>query len=215
VRYDKNLERDSSGHMYRIPSMTEGTPGQWMDPDQAKLTPYTWTASQIAAFKKEAVAAGYLKPDATFNDIASLYADLVNEASKYGAVGRKITPDQIMSMYPNGAATGSGAQGPQSLGETDARSALESAMQSEIGQGIASPDDVASFQSAAQAQMASANKGNSSFSPGEYAVEWVRSHYASKARQNRALGFYNTALSFLGGGGVPRGEINTNVSAGG
>lgn len=80
-----------------------GTKDIWISPTQAAQDYYTWNAKKQADFVSQGILSGMLKLGDGPMEGAALWKKLVKEAANYGAVGKKVTPFDLMASYVQAA----------------------------------------------------------------------------------------------------------------
>jgi hypothetical protein len=71
----------------------------WVSGDQASQDFYTWTTKKQADFVSQGILSGMLKTGDGPLEGATLWKKLVKEAANYGAVGKKVSPYDLMASY--------------------------------------------------------------------------------------------------------------------
>lgn len=78
----------------------------WMTEDDATKDFYTWSPKQQNSFISQGVLAGLLKLGDGPLEGATLWKKFVKEAAQYGAVGKKVSPIDLMAVYKNASGGG-------------------------------------------------------------------------------------------------------------
>lgn len=71
----------------------------WVSGDQASQDFYTWGTKKQADFVSQGILSGMLKTGDGPLEGATLWKKLVKEAANYGAVGKKVSPYDLMASY--------------------------------------------------------------------------------------------------------------------
>lgn len=72
---------------------------KWMSAEEADQEYYTWSQKQQADFVAKGILSGQLKLGDGPLEGAKLWKKLVKEAANYGAVGKKVSPIDLMASY--------------------------------------------------------------------------------------------------------------------
>lgn len=107
TRYTKGgQDKGSGGYLPRGKTMY-GTKDMWASEAEATQDYYTWTTKKQSDFVAQGILSGMLKLGDGPMEGASLWKKLVKEASQYGAVGKKVTPFDLMASYVQASGGGS------------------------------------------------------------------------------------------------------------
>lgn len=98
-RYTKGGQDKGSGQALPRGKSMYGTKDIWVSPSQAEQQYYTWNAKKQADFVSQGILSGMLKLGDGPMEGAALWKKLVKEAANYGAVGKKVTPLDLMASY--------------------------------------------------------------------------------------------------------------------
>lgn len=147
---------------YSIAAPNTGPVKEYRDVDAARLNVLTWSERELEDFAGRLVAAGLLNEDYTRDEVEAAWGKLVEKAADYAAVGRDVTPFDLVDLYgarpdANRAPKVSTVVNRQSTISTpeQARGLLKGALASQIGR-APTAEELDSF----QAQLNQAQRAN-------------------------------------------------------